>query len=257
MPGGKLGAIAGAGVWTRRLDGDVVMRSSLSYGISVRSLKRYRSARKAKKQPKAATIKEWRQRLREAFKRYRVDCGRHHPTATELRESLQRIRTAARRYASEGDLHRADKLLERLEADKNVEKIIRQSLWTADLNWPGFKRELRDVYAVRATPTGSVDVAKRIAEIDIEELVPEPGPWRDPALFKLVSVVAPIWEEVTDRTAALVSPDNDDRKRCPFAEWLGSMLELIGQPRPSVGSVVDIVRAQKSENPAPVKAEKY
>jgi hypothetical protein len=34
------------------------------------------------------------------------------------------------------------------------------------------------------------------------------------------------------------------------------MLELIGQPRPSVGSVVDIVRAQKSENPVPVKAEK-
>jgi hypothetical protein len=255
MPAGKLGAIAGS-VWIRRLDGDVIMRSSLPYGVNLRSLKPYRSARTPKKQPDAAAIRDWRWTLREAFRFYQVDCRRSHPTATQLRENLGAVLIAAKRYLASGKASWADKLLDRLDSDKNTEANVRREIGIDGSTWIGFKRELREFCARRIRLQASLGVAADIAGIDIDSLVSESGRWHDPALFRLVAVVAPIWTEVTGRTAALVSPDNDDRKLCRFAEWLGSMLELIGQPRPSVGSVVDIVRAQKSENPAPVKAEK-
>ncbi len=245
MPAGKLGAIAGRPVWT----------GPLHYGVSVRSMRLHQSSKTPKPRHDVTAIKKCRKTLRQAFKRYRIDAAQAHPTATELRESLHRIRTAARRYASEGDLHWADKLLERLETDKNAEKIVRQSLWTADLDWLGFKGELRAVYAVHATPARSMEVAKRIAEIDIEELAPDSGPWRDPALFRLVYVLTPLWEEVTGRTAAQSTVDRiQELKEFRFAEWLEEMLALIGRPRPLHGAVLDIVLHQKKENPASVKS---
>ena len=73
-------------------------------------------------------------------------------------------------------------------------------------------------------------------------------------MLALVAVVAPIWREVTGRTAALTAADKvGDRKQSYFAKWLAETHVLMGLPRPPEGSVLDIVLAQKRENPAPVK----
>jgi hypothetical protein len=175
---GRLGAIAGSG-WIRRLDGDVDMRSNLSYGISVRSLKPFRSATKAKKQPDAAAIREWR--LRDAFKRYRVDCGRIHPTATELRKNVSKIVKAARRFVESPTLDLADRLLERLELDRNTEAAIRRGLEIPGREWIRFKQELRNLRrragrdegrrATLALPESSVAVVIGIARVDPQQRI--------------------------------------------------------------------------------------
>jgi hypothetical protein len=253
MPAGKLGATAGS-VWSRGLDGDVIMRSSLCYGVSMRSLRPYWSKRKAKEQPDIASTKEWRRRLREAFRRYLRDCGRYHPTATELRKSLNEIATAAARFAASGKRNSADKLLKHLESDRNAETIVRRAIWSHDLDWPGFKTELRNLYATGGLAENSFDVASRIAGIDVVSLVPESGSWRDPALFRLVSVLAPLWEEITGRTAAQSTADRiEDLKEFRFATWLAEMHAVIGVPNPPAGGVLDIVLRQKKENPASVQ----
>ncbi len=243
MPVGKLGAVAGA-VWT----------GHLPYGVNVRSMRAHQPAKTPKPRPDAAAIKKWRKRLRDALRRYRIDFGRLHPTATQLRESLLRIRTAARRYAVAGDTKWADRFLGYLDGDSNAATLVRREIGISGPDWLGFKRELQAVYAVHAAPRESIDVAGRIAGIDIEKYAAVRGPWRDPALFRLVSVLAPLWEEVTGRTAAQSTVDRiEELKEFRFATWLAEMHALIGVPNPPAGGVLDIVLRQKKENPASVQ----
>jgi hypothetical protein len=195
--------------------------------------------------------------LREAFKRAQVDYKREHSTATELRERLSTVATAARRYAKSGELKWADILLGYLDNDRNAAQIIRQKIEISGLEWIGFKKELRNVYATRAAPDSSIDVALRIAALEIGALVPKSGPFPDPALVPLVAVLAPVWMEITGRTAAQVSADaTGDIKLFPFARWLEGMLGLLDLPLPPDGRVLNIVRFQKGKNPAPVTVQK-
>ena len=243
MPAGKLAAVAGP-VWTKRLP----------YGVNVRAMRSHRPTKTPRPRPDAAALKKWRQTLRYAFDRYRVDFGRVHPTATELRESLLRIGVAAQRYAMAGDMKWADRLLGYLDGGSNAATLIRREIGISGPDWLGFKRQLRAVYAVHAAPRESIDVARRIAGIDTEKYAPERGPWRDPALFRLVSVLAPLWEEITGRTAAQSTVDRiEESKEFRFAAWLAEMHALIGVPNPPAGRVLDIVLRQEKENPASVQ----
>jgi hypothetical protein len=243
VPVGKLGAVAGP-VWT----------GHLPHGINVTSMRLHQPAKTPKPRPDAAAIKKWRKTLRDAFRRYRIDLGRLHPTATQFRESLLRIKTAARRYAVAGDIKWADRFLSYLDGDLNAATLVRREIGISGLDWLEFKRELQAVYAVHAAPRESKDVARRIAGIDIDKHDAERGPWRDPALFRLVSVLAPVWEEVTGRTAAQSTVDRiEELKEFRFAMWLAEMHALIGVPNPPAGRALDVVLRQKKENPASVQ----
>ena len=247
MPSGRLSAGAGRGAWTKQLH----------FGVNLRSLRLLRSTRKSPAHLSSASIRRSREILREAFKRAQVDFAREHPTPTELRERLSKVATAARRYAKSGDLKWADMLLGYLDDDRDAAQKIRQKIEISGLEWIGFKKELRDVYARHASSDKSIGVARQIAAIEIGALVPQSGPWPDPALFALVLILAPVWTEITGRTAAPVSADaTGDKKVFPFARWLEGMLGLLDLPLPPDGRVLDIVRFQKGKNPAPVTARK-
>ena len=126
MPSGRLGAgtsadrirVLGGPVWTRRFH----------YGVSVRSLKPYLSKSKAKGLTNAASIARWRRKLRDAFKRYRVDRETQHPTVTELRKSVSEIVRLARRLTERLDVDRlldvTDRLLNALESDRNAATAV-------------------------------------------------------------------------------------------------------------------------------------
>jgi hypothetical protein len=195
--------------------------------------------------------------LRDAFKRAQVDYAREHSTAKELRERLSKIATAARRYAKSKDLKWADVLLGHLDDERNAAQIIRQKLEISGPEWIGFKKELRNVFARHAAPDSSINVARQIAEIEIGALAPKSGLFPDPTLFQLVAVLAPVWTEITGRTAAPVSVDAiGDIKVFHFARWLDGMFGLLDLPLPPDGRVLDIVRFQKGKNPAPVTVQK-
>ena len=141
-----------------------------------------------------------------------------------------------------------------LDGDSNAATLVRREIGISGLDWLEFKRELQAVYAMRAAPRETKDVARRIAGIDIDKYDAERGPWRDPALFRLVSVLAPVWEEVTGRTAAQSTVDRiEELKEFRFAMWLAEMHALIGVPNPPAGRVLDVVLRQKKENPASVQ----
>ena len=109
------------------------------------------------------------------------------------------------------------------------------------------KRGLVNVVAVSAPPDDCLLGVAELARFDVNVLVPASGRWPDPALANLVAALEPMWCRVTGRTAGLVSKDKDgEAKTCPFAEWLGELIE-VGFCRPPVGRVVDIVRATKTE----------
>ena len=96
--------------------------------------------------------------------------------------------------------------------------------------------------------------ALRVALFDVAMVAPESGRWPNPALFRLVSVLAPLWEEVTGRAAAQSTDRIEQSKEFPFAEWLEDMHRLIGFGAPPHGRVLDVALFQKS--PASVRSEK-
>jgi hypothetical protein len=261
MPAGKLGAIASA-VWVK----------PLSHGISVRSLKCFRSARKVKKKPDAAAIRQRRKRLRNAFRRYLVDCSQVHPTATELRKSVSAIVKAAQRFVASPTWKLADDLLTRLEINRNVETVIRQGLRISGAEWVLLKREMRRQLAVGVVPGESpAAVAERsvriaglvllMARFDVAMVAPESGRWADPALFRLVSVLAPLWKEVTGRAAGPLSDNwGKEGRQFLFADWLEEMHCLIGFEAPLRGRILDSVRPsgprRRQKKPPSVKRQK-
>jgi hypothetical protein len=105
------------------------------------------------------------------------------------------------------------------------------------------KRTLRHwPTAPRFPESGAVEAASDLANLDIDALAPVGGRFPDPGLAKLVVSLVSNWETVTGRTARLVSVEKGVRKKCPFADWLAEMHDLLGVPRPPVGRVIDIVR---------------
>lgn len=91
----------------------------------------------------AVVIERWRRRLRDAFKRYLVDCATWHPTMTELRKGVSGIVKAAQRLVASPSLELVDELLKQLELDRNGETVVRRQLGISGVKWVRFKRELR------------------------------------------------------------------------------------------------------------------
>ena len=288
MPAGKIRAIAGS-AWTRRLDAhlhpdvadDVVLDAAnalrslepclvpcrpsadgpdgnvireVDVDVILRSLDPYRSARRAGAQPDVATIEGWRDRLRTAFGRYRLDCERMHFTATEARTRLSAIIRAAQNVAASPSWKSLDALLSAVEDDPSIETVLRRHLEIPGDVWLAFKTDvLRKLSADEpADPDLRARVAVaitanvvRIADLDVRNIVRKSGRWQDPAIVPLVSVLAQVWEEVTGRTAAQSTDRIDQTKRFPFAAWLEKFFRQIGVEAPKRGQILRIVLHQK------------
>jgi hypothetical protein len=265
MPAGRPG-ISGGHAWAR----------PLSHAVSVRSLRR---RAKGGTQPlNAQEVREYRRLLRKLVAIYRIACVTPQPTSTERRRTLGKIKTAAERFLKTSRQLWADKLLDHLDsADVNTRSILNREIISHGHKsnaLVAMKRELRGLFSPSVYPDeiglapgvvsramkdraesfwiGGRSVVQVLANIEIEALVPGSGRWPDPPLANLVAGLEPIWCRVTGRTAALVSDDKElDTTKCPFAEWLGDLLESIGRQRLPVGRVVDIVRSKIEKSGTP------
>ena len=258
------------------LSGGSALVLPLTHEVSVRSL-RLRAKRVRPPPPLTVPeLREYRRLLRKLVSIYRIACATPRPTATERRRTLGKIKTAAGRFIETPKKPWANKLRDYLEAaDVNTRSILNREIIShghSSKALIAMKRELRDLFSLSIFPpeslssavaqasmdrskaflTGGFLVVRVLADIQVNTLVPGSGRWPDPALANLVAGLEPMWRRVTGRTAALI-PDNEtqvssgDAKKCPFAEWLGDLLESIGRQRPPAGRVVDIVRALKTE----------
>ena len=236
MPAGKLG-ISGTPEW----------RSWLPYKINVRSL---RCRAKAGALP--LTIQEVRQirsLLRNSIWRYRNSHKTGQPTATERRKTLRKIRTAAARFAATGKRSWANKLLDQIEAaELDVIQILMDQVNRIGQRWSPMKKNLQLTAAVSTIKADAcLPGVYALAAMDVGALVPKEGRWRDPALATMVAALEPSWRRITGRTAGLVSVDKGIAKDCPFAHWLGDMIEAVGGQRPAVSRVADIVCSLESD----------
>jgi hypothetical protein len=110
------------------------------------------------------------------------------------------------------------------------------------------RKNLQLVAAVSSKPPDvCLPAVGALAAMDVGVLVPKRGRWPDPALANLVAALEPSWRRVTGRTAGLTSVDSGIAKECPFAEWLGDMIEEVGGNRPPVSRVADVVRSLESD----------
>ena len=106
------------------------------------------------------------------------------------------------------------------------------------------KRRLRHLTIISSIDRAAIAAgAKVLADLDLEALVPVSGRFPDPALAHLVAALVP-----TGRTAGLVSIDKEgDKKKCPFADWLGEMHDFLRVPSPPAARAVDIVRSDSKK----------
>jgi hypothetical protein len=242
MPAGKIAVGGGVGYWPY-----------LSYGISIRSMRRY--AKPRVRPLDCQEIQHRRRYLRDTFKTYIFDCSNAAPTATERRKTLGRIKNSAALLIAEQNNRNASALLAALESRDSDALGMAYRALTASGHGPFWllKRRLRHWSIIPPIDREAVVAAARaLASLDVEALVPVSGRFSDPALALLVAASIPIWKSVTGRTAGLVQANVRGGKKCPFADWLGEMHELMGLAAPSLWSVVDIVRRVKREkNPTP------
>jgi hypothetical protein len=246
MPAGKIA-----------LSGGVGPRPYVHFGINIRSLRRYAKPRVAI--PGRREAEQLRRYLRDTFEIYALDCATAAPTGTERRTALRGIRNSADLLISMPNLRNAYALLDALEThDYDALNLAYGALRTGGYKPHWLKRRLRHWQILSSVDREAIAAAAKVlATLDIEALVPVSGRFPDPGLAHLVASLIPIWKRVTGRTAGListnlVSEDAEGRKRCPFAEWLDEMHDLLGTPRPSVWRVVDIVKwFERSKNPAP------
>ncbi len=247
------------------------LHAPLSHAVNVRSLRRWAKRRTPPPPLTVPKLRECRRLLRKLVSIYRIACATPQPTATERRRTLRKIKTAARRFIESPKKLWADKLLDYLAAaDVNTSSILYHEIFSHGHSWKdlmAMKRQLRVLFSpsiypdeslasahavsrasmdrIKAFCMGGVLIVRVLADIELNILVPGSGRWPDPALANLVVGLEPIWYRVTGRTAALISKDKEgELKKCPFADWLGDLLESIGWQRPPVWRVVDIVRSK-------------
>lgn len=251
MPAGRA-AVTGGVAWVKRR----ALRSDVHFGVNIHSMRRYAKRGVAAVSGSELRLRQIRKDLRWAFRIYRIDCARATPTMTERRKALSRIKKAAELL----DLYRnpsaVDDLLTALDTpDFDARKLAYRQLSGKGYKPLQFKNALRHwPKAPRFPESDAFAAARDLADLQIEALAPAGGLFRDPGLANLVLRVVPIWERVTGRTAGPVSVDKEgDKKKCPFADWLAEMHDLLGVPSPRVGRVVVIVRwVDRSEKTAPV-----
>jgi hypothetical protein len=243
MPAGKIAVSGGVGYW-----------QYLPYGVSIRSMLRY--AKPRVKPLDCQEIQDRRRYLRDTFKTYIFDCSNAAPTATERRRSLVRIKNSAALLLSIPSTQNHYAFLSALETRDSDALSMAYRALTAECHSPQrLKRRLRHWTVNSPRDESIISAARALASLDVEALVPVSGRFQDPGLAHLVAALIPIWKSVTGRTAGLVQANARGHKKCPFADWLGEMHELMGLAAPSLWSVVAIVKwFERSENPAPFQS---
>lgn len=225
MPAGRA-AVTGGVAWVKRR----ALRSDVHFGVNIHSMRRY--AKRGVAAVSGSELRQIRKDLRWAFRIYRIDCARATPTMTERRKALSRIKKAAELL----DLYRnpsaVDDLLTALDTpDFDARKLAYRQLSGKGYKPLQFKNALRHwPKAPRFPESDAFAAARDLADLQIEALAPAGGLFRDPGLANLVLRVVPIWERVTGRTAGPVSDKEGDKKKCPFADWLAEMHDLLGCP---------------------------
>jgi hypothetical protein len=209
-------------------------------------------------------LRTLRCKLRKAVKFYQLAHAEPLPTPTDRRKPLIKIKTAAAQLSknprSEVWAKRLAEYIQAARTDRGAETLLIRAL----------ARKPGERFGVLAALLGELDAIVRLArvrlvaaaradrfarnwlprigilaQLKVDEMVPIRERLPDPGLANLVADLGPIWCRVTGRTAALVSKDKEgESKECPFADWLGKLLEKAGLPRPPTGRVVDIVRSK-------------
>jgi hypothetical protein len=236
----------------------------LTYAVSVRSLRRC-----AKGDAPALTVEELREvraTLRHALCRYRVERATQIPTPTTRRRMLGRIGVAAERLLKApatalrggtfvGQRLWANKLLDALQApDLSTRMILDRHLRKRGHDWAQLNRSLKNA-AVSLPPRSSAAetappfllALHALADIEVDGLAPTGARFPDPPLVPLVATLAPLWCQVTGRTAGPITElsarvISGESKRHPFAGWVAEMIGACGMSPPSPGRVGDIVR---------------
>ena len=241
MPAGKLGS-SGSYAFVRRPP----------YSVNIRSLRCL--AKPTTPQLTVTELREIRQRLRRSIQAYRISAIENaQTTATERRKALGKIRQLSEAFLKTGQRKRAGEMLDLLNTvDVDTRKILMRQVQLSGSNWRHITKTLPLVVAVSSlSPDACFPGVTALAEMDVGFLVPRSGRWPDPALANLVAAVEPIWRRVTGRTPARVSTNREgDEQTCPFARWLGQMIERVGGIPPAEGRVVKIVRSLNADREA-------
>jgi hypothetical protein len=239
-----------------------VRRSRVSYGINVRSVRSF-----AKPNTPALArneLRTFRCKLREVVKFYQLAHAEPLPAPTYRRNLLAKVKTAAARLSKNpGSKEWAKRLAKYIQAartERGAETLLTKALARGTGQRFGkltaLLGELDAIVRLAGVPEGAAARADRfarnwlprigvLADLKVEDAVPISELLPDPGLPNLIADLEPIWRRVTGRTVALVSKDKEGgSKQCPFADWLGGLLEKAGLPRPPTGRVVDIVRSK-------------
>jgi hypothetical protein len=201
--------------------------------------------------PSLEAISAAREQLRDHLELY---IGKHYGavlvTATVRQTSKNRIRGAARRLARHPD-------------DLDLRDVLKDEIATLDLNGKseliralnaydravGQRRSylwLRS-YLTSRRPIASdrIPTLRTMAEFaDVKT----GASWKDPFLLDLVRAAAPIWKELSGRSAFRQSENTSlHRKRYPFAKWLDRIVDAAsdGEIEVHEGTIVDALRALK------------
>lgn len=239
------------------ISGGVAEAKRLHFGVSIRSLRRYKKPRVAILS--RAEVRKLRRDLRFTFRIYAIACATVAPTATERRKALNKIQTSAARLVSMPNPSTANDFLTALETrDFHARNLAYRALTARGQKPFQIKKRIRHWTIASSVDLIVIGAAKVLTNLDIEVLVPIGGRFPDPGLAHLVASLIPIWKRATGRTPGPISADKEGgKKKCPFADYLAEMHDLLGVTQPPDGRVVDIVRcAARSKNPAPVTEER-
>jgi hypothetical protein len=91
--------------------------------------------------------------------------------------------------------------------------------------------------------------ALTLANMDVKVLIAV-GDGDKLRLANFLTMLAPVWEKVTGRTA-WQTKDSDklsygNHKQCYFADWLSEVHTLMGLSKPRIRHIVDIMEGRKS-----------
>ena len=201
--------------------------------------------------PSREAISAARELLRDHLELY---IGKHYGaalvTATVRQTAKNRVSGSARRLGRHPD-------------DLGLRDDLRDEIATLDLNG---KSELARVlsahdresgqsrsyiwlrnYLTSRQPITPERISTILAVADFAEVKTQAS-WKDPFLIDLVGAAAPVWKELSGRSAFHQSENTPrHRKRYPFAKWLDRIVDAAseGQIEVHEGTVVDALRALK------------
>jgi hypothetical protein len=202
--------------------------------------------------PSIDAISKAREQLRDQLELY---LGKHYGadlvTATVRQTRKNRVRGSARRLARHpDDLDlRADLRKEISTLDLNGKSELNRALNAHDRE-VGQRRSYlwlgRYLYSKQPIAPDRILTLRAVAAFADAKTR---ASWKDPFLPDLVWAAAPIWKELSGRSAFHQSENTPlHRKRYPFAKWLDRIVDAASEGKIEVheGTIVDVLRALKN-----------